>query len=175
MTSNRQKGFNLIEAVIVLGVVGLVVGGIWVAAAAVKEKLRQGETTKIVVSAIERMRVVLREVPAYTYADSYSLTTLAIASGAFPSSGKTPYGSMAASYETDYGGRDFEVNITGIPPDACINILSAVAGRASSGNLTRIIVYPTYPGFFTSFPIPMDQIVSQCKIATGSIWITSKY
>jgi hypothetical protein len=35
-----QQGFNLIEAAIVLGVVGLVIGGIWVAAAQVQENLR---------------------------------------------------------------------------------------------------------------------------------------
>jgi hypothetical protein len=34
------RGFNLIEAAIVLGVVGLVIGGIWVAASAVQENLR---------------------------------------------------------------------------------------------------------------------------------------
>lgn len=31
-----RLGFNLIEAAIVLGVVGLVIGGIWVAASAVR-------------------------------------------------------------------------------------------------------------------------------------------
>lgn len=35
-----QKGFNLIEAAIVLGIVGLVVGGIWVAATSVYANLR---------------------------------------------------------------------------------------------------------------------------------------
>jgi len=35
----RQSGFNLIEAAIVLGVVGLVIGGIWIAAASVSMKM----------------------------------------------------------------------------------------------------------------------------------------
>ncbi len=38
---NQKKGFNLIEAAIVLGVVGLVIGGIWVAAAAVKDRFEE--------------------------------------------------------------------------------------------------------------------------------------
>jgi type II secretory pathway pseudopilin PulG len=171
----KRRGFNLIESAIVLGVVGLVIGGIWVAAASVKERLRQSETTRIVVTAIDRMRAVLRDVPAYTYADSYSLTDLAIASDAFPSNAQTPYGELRAEYETDYEGRSFSVKIYGISPEACIRILSVIAGGASSGNLDRVIVFPTYPGFFTSFPIPMDQLVSQCKITNGSITITSKY
>ena len=173
--ARKKKGFNLIEAAVVLGVVGLVIGGIWVAAASVKERLRQTETTRIVVTAIDRMRAVLRDVPAYTYSDSYSLTNLAIASEAFPSNGRTPYGDMVAEYETDYNGRSFSVAIYDIPPEACIRILIAIAGGASSDNLNRVIVFPTYPGFFTSFPIPMDQLVSQCKITDGSILITSKY
>lgn len=36
----HRKGFNLVEAAIVLGVVGLVIGGIWVAASAVSENMK---------------------------------------------------------------------------------------------------------------------------------------
>lgn len=36
----RRSGFSLIEAAIVLGIIGLVIGGIWAAAAAVQEKNR---------------------------------------------------------------------------------------------------------------------------------------
>lgn len=35
----RRRGFSLIEAAIVLGIVGLVIGGIWVATAAVKNRM----------------------------------------------------------------------------------------------------------------------------------------
>ncbi len=38
LCSKKRRGFNLIEAAIVLGVVGLVVAGIWVAAAAISER-----------------------------------------------------------------------------------------------------------------------------------------
>lgn len=38
LRSNKRCGFNLIESAIVLGVVGLVVAGIWVAAAALSER-----------------------------------------------------------------------------------------------------------------------------------------
>lgn len=47
----RRRGFNLIEAAIVLGVVGLVIGGIWISAAAVsfhfqEQKFLQGFITQ---------------------------------------------------------------------------------------------------------------------------------
>ena len=37
----KQKAFSLIDAAIVLGIVGLVIGGIWVAAATVNDNLKQ--------------------------------------------------------------------------------------------------------------------------------------
>jgi hypothetical protein len=37
---SAQSGFNLIEAAIVLGAIGLVIGGIWIAASAVNRNLR---------------------------------------------------------------------------------------------------------------------------------------
>lgn len=39
----QRRGFNLIEAAVVLGVIGLVIGGIWVAAAAVRAENRRLE------------------------------------------------------------------------------------------------------------------------------------
>lgn len=42
----HKRGFNLIEAAIVLGVIGLVIGGIWVAASAVRDNLRLNDITK---------------------------------------------------------------------------------------------------------------------------------
>jgi hypothetical protein len=44
--SCRQRGFNLIEAAIVLGVIGLVIGGIWTAAASTYEKMKWAEFEK---------------------------------------------------------------------------------------------------------------------------------
>lgn len=39
-----RRAFSLIEASIVLGVVGLIIGGIWVAAAAVNENMKWRQT-----------------------------------------------------------------------------------------------------------------------------------
>lgn len=51
-------GFNLIEAAIVLGVVGLVIGGIWIAAATVNNKMRIDNTLsniKVILLALDRL------------------------------------------------------------------------------------------------------------------------
>lgn len=40
MTMRRRSGFSLIEAAIVLGVVGTIIGGIWIAAAMVMDRIK---------------------------------------------------------------------------------------------------------------------------------------
>lgn len=47
---NPEAGFNLIEAAIVLGIVGLVVGGIWTAAASAYANMRQQTASKQLLS-----------------------------------------------------------------------------------------------------------------------------
>ena len=51
-----NKGFNLIEAAIVLGIVGLVVGGIWVAATSVYANLRTKQATDQLLQIAQSMR-----------------------------------------------------------------------------------------------------------------------
>ncbi|MGB4102270.1 MAG: hypothetical protein WBK91_10250, partial [Alphaproteobacteria bacterium] len=65
----KNKGFNLIEAAIVLGIVGLVVGGIWVAATSVYANLRSKRATDELLAVAQNVRAL--------YATSSSLGTLA--------------------------------------------------------------------------------------------------
>ena len=57
-------GFNLIEAAIVLGVIGLIIGGIWVAAAAINENLKVNRTITGVMTIINNVN---RAFPARDY------------------------------------------------------------------------------------------------------------
>lgn len=52
---SKQRGFSLVEAAIVLGVVGLVLGGIWWAASAVRDELRIRETQKGIISICDKI------------------------------------------------------------------------------------------------------------------------
>ena len=53
---SKQAGFNLIEAAIVLGIVGLIVGGIWAAAASAYENMRQQSASKNLLSLAQNVR-----------------------------------------------------------------------------------------------------------------------
>jgi len=58
MSTIYRRGFNLVEAAIVLGVIGLVIGGIWVAAAQMQEARRLNQTMSGVLTAIENYRKI---------------------------------------------------------------------------------------------------------------------
>lgn len=59
-----HQGFNLIEAAVVLSVVGLVIGSIWVAAATVTREQRITETALGIIYTVEQSKRLL---PIYSY------------------------------------------------------------------------------------------------------------
>jgi hypothetical protein len=63
MTVSR-RGFNLIEAAIVLGVIGLVIGGIWVAAASVADNQRVSATSAGLLSTCQSIQRVFPKATA---------------------------------------------------------------------------------------------------------------
>jgi hypothetical protein len=54
--SRARRGFNLVEAAIVLGVVGLVIGGIWTAASAVRQKTLINQAVMGMLQIVEKYR-----------------------------------------------------------------------------------------------------------------------
>ena len=74
----RRRGFTLTEIAIVLGIVGLILGAIWVAAAAVYNNLRVSHADTESSAACARRafavsRQAARTAPASYLTDSYSL------------------------------------------------------------------------------------------------------
>ena len=78
-----RKGFNLIEAAIVLAVVGGVIGGIWVAAASISERLKVNKTTAGILQIVTGVRHVFgRE--SHTQTTDVYVTPAVINAGIFP-------------------------------------------------------------------------------------------
>lgn len=57
------RGFNLIETTIVLAVVGLVIGGIWVAAATVSYQMKLNKTAEGILRIIQTTRLLYKNTP----------------------------------------------------------------------------------------------------------------
>lgn len=61
---SRKRAFSLIEAAIVLGVVGLVIGGIWISAASIRAKIRANNVVYMVNQTIEVYQKYAKETPS---------------------------------------------------------------------------------------------------------------
>ena len=81
----KRKGFSLIEAAIVLGVVGAVLGGIWSAASAIHRKMLVNELSTTTISALSCIQRKFPNIPLAAAVASWQEYTRAIFfGGCFP-------------------------------------------------------------------------------------------
>lgn len=80
---HQRAGFNLVEAAIVLGVIGLVIGGIWVAASAVKFNFEKNRRTEDLILISEGMRKLFPRSMIPTSGQTV-ITSAAFNAGIFP-------------------------------------------------------------------------------------------
>jgi len=137
--SRRARGFTLTEAAIVLGIVGLILGAIWVAAAAVYGNMRVNNANKDVIAIVQAVRSLYAQQNRIT---SGNQTPSMIAAGAVPSDliNGTALTSRFPSGATFVGGTGdglgIVVQMNRVPQDACINLVSVVAGNTRDIGLT---------------------------------------
>ena len=94
----KKRGFNLIESAVVLGVVGLVIGGIWYAAASVQQSQRINNTAVGILQIANGARRLFSHSDYPTvYGTSNSVTSTAAAAGILPSDFKYVSGTTATS------------------------------------------------------------------------------
>ena len=170
--AHKKRGFNLIESAIVLGVVGLVIGGIWVAASEVRESFKGKTTAGMVLRARYRLAAVLNDVPAGTYPDGTNITSFAIGVGALPDDGKSPYGGFNVFHEVEYG-RSIEIRLNGLNYGGCFYLVKAMSDQASNSGLRIMTFWPYH--LITSFPMSMATIKSECDAMTGSVGLKFAY
>ncbi len=197
---HRKMGFNLIESAIVLGVVGLVIGGIWVAATAVNEHSKINRT-------LEGLIITARNIQSLiSVADSGNIgaadiTSTVLSAEAFPAdwvvggSIKTPFGGSVTVTNsitvTGQGsGPRFSIWLYGFSPSACIEFLvklSGIAAMSGSDMSTEDVsaikvrtfirwIYINYPSYGTTeFPIPSALAASKCNQSSNSVVATFSY
>ncbi len=181
----RKRGFNLIESAIVLGVVGLVIGGIWVAASAMLENYKVSKTIEDLKFIAINTQNIISVATANTLGTQY-ITTFAISSGIVPkdllhgsTSVKNRFGGSLYLANHSSGPRFF-IGITTIPKSSCMKLLTSVssfgaqAGSRGNGSSARttlgsIVVSGSPTTIIYDFPISPDTARTACASSTQSI------
>lgn len=138
-TIANQAGFNLIEISIVLAIVGLVVGGIWWAASAAFDNLKQQNLAKGILSSAQNLTSMYSTIPTTTTIDS--LTNL-INSNVFP----TDWLNGPAALKSPYGGAITLAGTVGattmtfaaLTRDQCAHIATRIANSSPGPTLISI-------------------------------------
>ncbi len=147
----KRRGFNLVEAAIVLGVVGLVIGGIWVAASAVSSNQKLAEMTKGLGYANERLRQLapsLGSTPT-TLISWLTRTGPGIHMAILPSDWitngiVTPPFSEVREFGIDYNGSGgFQYTVGGVNKQSCLALLPKMAYTMKLGGaLLALLALP---------------------------------
>lgn len=141
--TRQQSGFNLIEAAIVLGIVGLIVGGIWAAASSAYENMRQQTASKQLLALVQNVRNFYAQAGTDTFDNSVAnIVNLGLAPNdmVINASG-TPtlrhqWGSTVTFTTTAVPNyATFGVVFNNLKRDQCANLLSRVANAARGSGL----------------------------------------
>ena len=181
----KRRGFSLIEAAIVLGVVGLVIGGIWYAATSVLQNQRINNTADGILQIASGARRL------FSYSDyptvsgtSVFATQTAAAAGIFPGDFRyLPSGyaatPMGASFYVDLGcssvcpmlkiGIRVQNSSSIITPSDCIQLIRRFAGLAKDNSDFLYIQRGTTSGPIMYFYPPIDPALVTCPTDTTYI------
>ncbi len=140
-----RRGFTLTEIAIVLGIVGLLLGAIWVAAAAVYNNLRVSHANTEVLQIAQAVRALYASTSSTGNAAA-DLTDGLICAKAVPSDMVLtacggpgtmidPWPQGRTAIYTPATGDSFTIEMTEVPQSACISLLMNVAGTSRDPGL----------------------------------------
>jgi len=173
--ARQTRGFTLTEAAIVLGIVGLILGAIWVAAASVYANLRVKQTSEQLIQiaqAIRALHATNTTIPAAT-----TMIQLARA-GAIPkdmlNDATNPTivtniwgGVMTASdVRTTVGaaGDGFVITFPAVPQQACVDLAVRNSGQGRDAGLVGIA---NAAATTTAFPLSTADAIAICGNTTA--------
>lgn len=174
---HSSKGFNLIEAAIVLGVVGLVIGGIWVAAAAVQQNLRETDASKGLIQIVQNTRALFYgQSPTATA----TITTDLIAANAIPANfiinsttARDPWNGAVAVRIAGASFDKLEVDYVAVPQSSCISLTSKNTNITSGIGLSQMVIDATTGGTdttVTTFPYLPTSASVNCGTTNTITW-----
>jgi prepilin-type N-terminal cleavage/methylation domain-containing protein len=186
---NRKRGFTLTEIAIVLGIIGLILGAIWVAAAAVYTNLRTSKTSTELLDILQNVRSMYATAGVV---DATANMTLAnpptaqsgggltyVQAGVFPadmidSTGtivQNPWngGAVVTAATTSVTNDSVTITMDGVPTGACINLVMSNSGTGRDPDLQQILTGPvgTVPTSVMAGGFPATASNAQLACANG--------
>jgi prepilin-type N-terminal cleavage/methylation domain-containing protein len=175
-----KKGFTLTEIAIVLGIIGMILGAIWVAASSVYNSQKVSRATTEVLAVSQAVRALFPTNTTTGIADG-DITTMVCNAGVFPqdmvSSCATPTiynpwsgsvaGTTVAAISITAAAADdgFEIIETGVSSQGCYGLITAVAGSGRDSGLFYAKANTAYAAAGAT-NLPVTAATSGC--ATGN-------
>jgi type II secretory pathway pseudopilin PulG len=114
----ERRGFNLIETAIVLGMVGIVIGGIWVGAATVSENIKVKKTIEGILAIARNIQSLISARDSIAIGNSINITSTLIQAEAYPKDWIN-----GSTVKSPFGGNVTSANLSS-PPRFGINLYS---------------------------------------------------
>jgi len=169
--AQRRRGFTLTEAAIVLGIVGLILGAIWVAAASVYDNLRVTTTSNQLLQIVQSIRSMHA---TQNTIDPAIDAVLVAKAGGMPSDMVTRSAAGAVTNVRDVWAGDveidpymytvandsFAVTFSAVPQGACSDLLVRNTG---AGRDSGLVGAGNAASKTTPFPMTLTQAVAACS------------
>lgn len=171
-----KAGFNLVEAAIVLGVVGLVIGGIWISANAVQSNLRKSEASRALIQIVQNVRNMF---DGQTPTATGSINSSVIRARAVPSdfiNGSNiinPWNGAVNVLLAQVGAQvdSIDIQFEAVPRDVCIELTSRNTNITSGTGLTQITIdNGGAPVVVTDFPYLPSTAAADCLAVNIVTW-----
>lgn len=179
--SAKRRGFNLVEAAIVLGVVGLIIGGIWVAAAAVRENYQVNETITLLQSITNNANNIYKGLPVPSVLTL--MTPTLISAGAIPpnyvngTGGLTPWGTTMIVFMRVVPNK-LQIYLQDMPAALCIKLAPRIFANLNTstgtGDIGADIIYlPSGSSLnaYQNMALWTAGCIAMGKVLTGYTWI----
>ncbi len=143
---SKRRGFSLVESAIVLGVVGLVLGGIWLVSAKFYEDYKVNKTVEGILEIVRNTQKTVSFLDAGIIGGSQNITTSLIKAGVFPNdwvSGNVVTNLFGGNTLIMNHASDFSVRLYNVPPSACVKLtvrissIGAMMGSRGNGSYAR--------------------------------------
>ena len=145
--NRRVRGFTLTESAIVLGIIGLILGAIWVAAASVYQNIRISTASRQMLAIVQAIRSMHSTATVVDTANGTDLTAAFNTGGIFPSDminagvvvnpwSGTNQGVQILSAQTNEKGDSFNVAYINLPQSVCVDMLVRNTGSGRDSGLT---------------------------------------